>query len=73
MKKDGVPHPGRGVLLRALIAGVLTIALSATAVASTVLLEIDDVVNTFIGTRRGARRSTSRRSAAPKPATRGRS
>jgi LCP family protein required for cell wall assembly len=35
------------VLLRALIAGLLTIALSATAVASTVLLEIDDVVNTF--------------------------
>jgi LCP family protein required for cell wall assembly len=47
VKKDGVPHPGRGVLLRALIAGLLTIALSATAVASTVLLEIDDVVNTF--------------------------
>jgi LCP family protein required for cell wall assembly len=47
VKKDGVPHPGRGVLLRALIAGLLTIALSATAVASTVLLEIDDVVRTF--------------------------
>jgi LCP family protein required for cell wall assembly len=47
VKKDGVPHPGRGVLLRALIAGLLTIALSATAVASTVLLEIDDVVKTF--------------------------
>ena len=49
VKKDGVPRPGRGVLLRALIAGVLTIALSATAVASAVLLEIDDVVETFIG------------------------
>jgi polyisoprenyl-teichoic acid--peptidoglycan teichoic acid transferase len=49
VRKDGVPHPGRGVLLRALIAGVLTIALSATAVASTVLLEIDDVVTTFTG------------------------
>src|SRR3954463_16790156 len=49
VKRDGIPRPGRGVLLRALIAGVLTIALSATAVASTVLLEIDDVVTTFTG------------------------
>jgi polyisoprenyl-teichoic acid--peptidoglycan teichoic acid transferase len=49
VRKDGLPHPGRGLLLRALIAGVLTIALSATAVASTVLLEIDDVVTTFTG------------------------
>ncbi len=32
------------MLFRALIAGVLTISLSATAVASAVLLEIDDVV-----------------------------
>ncbi len=46
---DGVPRPGRGVLIRALIAGVLTISLSATAVASAVLLEIDDVVTTFTG------------------------
>jgi polyisoprenyl-teichoic acid--peptidoglycan teichoic acid transferase len=43
----GVPRPGRGVLWRALIAGALTIALSATAVASAVLLEIDDVTQTF--------------------------
>ncbi|HEX6021951.1 MAG TPA: LCP family protein [Solirubrobacter sp.] len=41
------PRPGRGVLIRALIAGILTISLSATAVASAVLLEIDDVVSTF--------------------------
>ena len=41
------PRPGRGVLIRALIAGILTISLSATAVASAVLLEIDDVVDTF--------------------------
>jgi LCP family protein required for cell wall assembly len=41
------------VLLRALIAGVLTIALSATAVASTVLLEIDDVATTFTGEKEG--------------------
>jgi hypothetical protein len=33
VKRDGVPHPGRGVLLRALIAAILTISLSATAVA----------------------------------------
>jgi LCP family protein required for cell wall assembly len=55
VRKDGIPHPGRGVLLRALIAGVLTIALSATAVASTVLLEIDDVVTTFVGKEEGRR------------------
>lgn len=49
----GVPHPGRSVLLRALIAGVLTIALSATAVASTVLLEINGVVKEFVGPEEG--------------------
>ncbi|HWK29879.1 MAG TPA: LCP family protein [Solirubrobacter sp.] len=53
MRGDGVPRPGRGVLLRALIAGLLTIALSATAVASTVLLEIDDVVGEFTGREEG--------------------
>lgn len=53
MRRDGIPRPGRGVLLRALIAGVLTIALSATAVASTVLLEIDDVVSEFTGKEEG--------------------
>src|SRR3954466_14486748 len=53
MRGDGVPRPGRGLLLRALIAGVLTIALSATAVASTVLLEIDDVVSEFTGKAEG--------------------
>ena len=51
--KDGVPRPGRGVLIRALIAAVLTISLSATAVASTVLLEIDDVVDEFVGPAQG--------------------
>jgi len=53
VRGDGVPHPGRGVLLRALIAAVLTITLSATAVASTVLLEIDDVVSEFTGKQEG--------------------
>ena len=53
MKGERIPRPGRGVLLRALIAAILTIALSATAVASTVLLEIDDVVTTFTGEQEG--------------------
>jgi LCP family protein required for cell wall assembly len=52
-RSDGTPHPGRGVLIRALIAGILTISLSATAVASAVLLEIDDVVDTFVGKEEG--------------------
>ena len=43
--RTGAPAPGRGLLVRALIAGILTISLSATAVASAVLLEIDDVVD----------------------------
>jgi LCP family protein required for cell wall assembly len=43
------PRPGRGVLWRALLAGVLTICLSATAVASAVLLEVDDITTTFAG------------------------
>ena len=41
------PKPGRGFLIRALIAGILTVSLSATAVASAVLLEVHDVVETF--------------------------
>ena len=41
------------MLLRALLAGVLTISLSATAVASAVLLEVDDVVNEFVGREEG--------------------
>jgi LCP family protein required for cell wall assembly len=47
------PRPGRGVLVRALVAGALTMSLSATAVASAVLLEIDDVVQTFVGPEQG--------------------
>src|SRR3954464_4349976 len=53
VKRDGIPRPGRGLLLRALIAGVLTIALSATAVASTVLLEVQSVVDDFVGPEEG--------------------
>jgi LCP family protein required for cell wall assembly len=37
------PRPGRGLLWRALIAGLVTISLSATAVASAVLLELDHI------------------------------
>jgi len=44
---DRPPRPGRGVLWRALLAAVLTISLSATAVASAVLLEVEDVVHEF--------------------------
>jgi LCP family protein required for cell wall assembly len=53
VKGEKVPRPGRGLLLKALIAGVLTIALSATAVASTVLLEVQSVVDDFVGPEEG--------------------
>jgi LCP family protein required for cell wall assembly len=43
------------VLIRAAIAGALTIALSATAVASAVLLEIKDVTSAFLGPAQGRR------------------
>jgi LCP family protein required for cell wall assembly len=43
------------MLIKAAIAGVLTIALSATAVASAVLLEIHDVAQTFLGPAQGRR------------------
>src|SRR5262249_45535905 len=41
------PRPGRGVLWRALIAAVLTIGLSATAVASAGLLDVHKTVQAF--------------------------
>jgi polyisoprenyl-teichoic acid--peptidoglycan teichoic acid transferase len=47
MKRDRPPRPGRGVLWRALIAAVLTIGLSATAVASAVLLDVHRVTGEF--------------------------
>ena len=50
---DRPPRPGRGVLVRALLAAVLTISLSATAVASAVLLEVKSVVNEFSGGKEG--------------------
>ncbi len=50
---ERLPRPGRGVLLRAALAGSLVVALSATAVASAVLLEIDDVTKEFLGPEQG--------------------
>ena len=47
MKGDRPPPRARACCGAALLAGVLTVALSATAVASAVLLEIDDVTQTF--------------------------
>lgn len=49
------PRPGRGVLLRALLAAIVTISLTATAAAATVLLEIDDVVSAFTNSDREGR------------------
>jgi len=40
---------GLGVLKRGLLAMVLVMAMSATALATTVILEVDDVKNTFLG------------------------
>jgi LCP family protein required for cell wall assembly len=47
------PRPGRGVLWRAALVGAVTIALSAAAVTSAALLEIDDVTKQFIGPQPG--------------------
>jgi polyisoprenyl-teichoic acid--peptidoglycan teichoic acid transferase len=48
---ESAPHVGRGVLLRALLAGFLVICLSATAVATAGILEVQDVKDIF--TRKG--------------------
>jgi polyisoprenyl-teichoic acid--peptidoglycan teichoic acid transferase len=44
---DGLapPRPARGILLRGLIAAVLVILLTASAVSATVLLQVDDIIN----------------------------
>jgi LCP family protein required for cell wall assembly len=49
--RDSAPHVGRGLLLRALLAGFLVISLSATAVATTGILEVTRVKDIF--TRKG--------------------
>ncbi|MBE2319261.1 LCP family protein [Solirubrobacter sp. CPCC 204708] len=46
---DRPPRPGRGVLVRALLAAVLTVFVSATAAAYAVLNEVDSLVDEFGG------------------------
>ena len=46
---DAPPHLGRALVLRAALAAVLVIALSATAVATTGILEVKRVKNELIG------------------------
>jgi LCP family protein required for cell wall assembly len=43
------PRPGLGLLKRGLIAWLVVVAMSATALATAVLLEVDDVKKAFIG------------------------
>jgi LCP family protein required for cell wall assembly len=50
---DRPPRPGRGILLRALLAALLTVCLSATAVAYAVLSEVDSLVDDFTGGKEG--------------------
>jgi polyisoprenyl-teichoic acid--peptidoglycan teichoic acid transferase len=45
---DGPPHVGRRLVLRAALAGVLVIALSATAIATTGILEVDRIKNIVV-------------------------
>lgn len=53
MNADRPPRPGRGVLWRALIAAVVTVAVSAGAVTATVLLQIHNVTQAFVGPQQG--------------------
>jgi LCP family protein required for cell wall assembly len=39
------PRLGRGLLLRGLLAGVIVVLLTASAVSATVLLQVDDIIN----------------------------
>jgi polyisoprenyl-teichoic acid--peptidoglycan teichoic acid transferase len=50
---DDVPRPGRSVLWRAMVAGLVTVAVSATAVAATILLQIHAVTQAFVGPEQG--------------------
>src|SRR5690606_24402510 len=50
---DRPPRPGRGILIRALLAAILTVSLSATAVAYAVLSEVDSLVDDFGGGKQG--------------------
>ncbi len=42
---EAPPRPGRGLLWRALLAGVLICLMTASAVSATVLLQVDDILN----------------------------
>jgi polyisoprenyl-teichoic acid--peptidoglycan teichoic acid transferase len=53
VNSERVPRPGRGVLVRALLAAVLILSLSATAVAYAVLTEVDSLVKDFTGGKEG--------------------
>ncbi len=43
--EDRPPRLGRGLLLRGLIAGVVIVLATASAVSATVLLQVDDIIN----------------------------
>ena len=47
--EERVPNVGVGLIKRGLLAMVLVVAMSATALATTVVLEVDDVTKTFLG------------------------
>jgi polyisoprenyl-teichoic acid--peptidoglycan teichoic acid transferase len=46
---ERVPNVGAALVRRGLLAMVLVVAMSATALATTVVLEVDDVTKTFLG------------------------
>jgi polyisoprenyl-teichoic acid--peptidoglycan teichoic acid transferase len=48
-ESEGTPRVGLGVIKRGLLAMVLVVSMSATALATTVVLEVDDVKNAFLG------------------------
>ena len=48
-EEDRAPRVGLGILKRGLLAMVLVMAMSATALATTVILEVDDVKGVFLG------------------------
>ena len=66
---DGPPHVGRKLVLRAALAGLLVIAMSATAVATTGILEVDRIKNIVV---QGRQVVTSPRSPRRTPAARAR-
>ena len=47
--EDKAPNVGAGVVKRALLAMFLVIAMTGSALATTVVLEVDDVKDAFIG------------------------